>query len=134
LQTILWGHYTLKKVSRAKYSSISKVISIASLFLLCAGSVRSSETLVFDVPTELLELPGDVEYGEYLANDCKTCHEADGGGEGIPNIHGRPTIQLITLLYAYREKIKSNDVMQMQAGQLTDDEIAALAAYFEGLN
>ena len=124
----------MKKVNRPKFSSIFEVISIASLLLLFTGSVRSSETLVVDVPTELLELPGDIEYGEYLANDCKTCHEADGGGEGIPNIHGRPTLQLITLLYAYREKIKSNDVMQMQAGQLTDDEIAALAAYFEGLN
>ena len=87
-----------------------------------------------DLPAEILNLDGDPEYGEYLASDCKTCHEPDEGGEGIPNIHGRPKIQLITLLYAYREKIKSNPVMQMQAGRLTNEEIVALAAYFEGLN
>ena len=95
------------------------------------GSVYSDE---IDLPAEILNLDGDREYGEYLASDCKTCHEANGGGDGIPNIHGRPKIQLITLLYAYREKIKLNPVMQMQAGRLTNEEIVALAAYFEGLN
>ena len=95
------------------------------------GSVHSDE---IDLPVEILNIDGDPEYGEYLASDCKTCHEADGGGDSIPNIHGRPKIQLITLLYAYREKIKLNPVMQMQAGRLTNEEIVALAAYFEGLN
>ncbi len=95
------------------------------------GSVHSGE---IELPVEILNLDGDPEYGEYLASDCKTCHKADVGGESIPNIHGRPKIQLITLLYAYREKIKLNPVMQMQAGRLTNEEIVALAAYFEGLN
>tara|TARA_B100001094_G_scaffold57663_1_gene53166 strand:- start:27 stop:368 length:342 start_codon:yes stop_codon:yes gene_type:complete len=95
-----------------------------------SGPVHSGE---IDLPAAILDLDGDPEYGEYLASDCKTCHEANGGSDGIPNIHGRPKIQLITLLYAYREKIKLNPVMQMQAGRLSDEEIAALAVYFEGL-
>ncbi len=94
------------------------------------GSVNSEE---IDLPVEILNIDGDREYGQYLASDCKTCHEADGEDDGIPNIHGRPKIELITLLYAYREKIKLNPVMQMQAGRLTNEEIVALAAYFEGL-
>jgi len=107
------------------------VVSTALVLGFFPGSVYPDE---IDLPEEILNLDGDREYGEYLASDCKTCHEAGAGGDGIPNIHGRPKIQLITLLYAYREKIKLNPVMQMQAGRLTNEEIVALAAYFEGLN
>tara|TARA_X000000368_G_scaffold273117_1_gene216569 strand:+ start:118 stop:495 length:378 start_codon:yes stop_codon:yes gene_type:complete len=111
-----------------KYLFAVQTVLMSGFF---SDPVHSGE---IDLPAEILSLDGDPEYGEYLASDCKTCHEADGGGEEIPNIHGRPKIQLITLLYAYREKIKSNPVMQMQAGRLTNEEIVALAAYFEGLN
>ena len=109
------------------------LITVQTVLLLgfFPGYVHSDE---IDLPAEILSLDGDREYGEYLASDCKTCHEVDGASDGIPNIHGRPKIQLITLLYAYREKIKLNEVMQMQAGRLSNEEIVALAAYFEGLN
>ena len=115
-------------VKMLKYLVAVQTVLILGFF---PGSGHSDE---IDLPVEILNLDGDREYGEYLASDCKTCHEADGGDDGIPNIHGRPKIQLITLLYAYREKIKLNPVMQMQAGRLTNEEIVALAAYFEGLN
>jgi cytochrome c len=36
-------------------------------------------------------------------------------------------------MHAYKEKVRPNPVMQMMAGGLDDEEIAALAAYFEGL-
>ena len=115
-------------VRMLKYLFAVQAVLLLGFF---SGSLHSDE---IDLPAEILNLDGDREYGEYLASDCKTCHEADGAGDGIPNIHGRPKIQLITLLYAYREKIKLNEVMQMQAGRLSDEEIVALAAYFEGLN
>ena len=126
--------YTYKLISeRLTVRMIKYLFAVQTVLLLAfyPGSVYSGE---IDLPADILNLDGDREYGEYLASDCKTCHEADGGGDGIPNINGRPKIQLITLLYAYREKIKLNPVMQMQAGRLTNEEIVALAAYFEGLN
>ena len=106
---------------------VSTNILITALF---SGQIHANEVKI-DVPFELLELIGDVEYGEYLASDCKTCHKANGESGGIPNIHGKSMSELITALYAYREKIKPNPVMQMQAGRLSNEEIAALAAYFE---
>jgi cytochrome c len=36
-------------------------------------------------------------------------------------------------MHAYKEKIRPHPVMQMMAGRLTDEEIAALAAYFAAL-
>ena len=102
------------------------------IMVLLSGQIHADEVKI-DVPFELLELVGDVEYGEYLASDCKTCHKADGESGGIPNIHGKSMGELITALYGYREKIKPNPVMQMQAGRLSNEEIAASAAYFENL-
>ena len=109
------------------------LLSTKIIFMvLLSGQIHADEVKI-DVPFELLELVGDVEYGEYLASDCKTCHKADGESGGIPNIYGKSMGELITALYGYREKIIPNPVMQMQAGRLSDEEIAALAAYFENL-
>jgi cytochrome c len=36
-------------------------------------------------------------------------------------------------MHAYKQKIRVHPVMQMMAGRLSDEEIAALAAYFNHL-
>ena len=88
----------------------------------------------FVVSPEILAIEGDVEYGEYLASECTTCHQANGGNDGIPGIVGWPTDAFVTAMHAYREKHRDNPVMQMVTGRLADDEIAALAAYFKDLD
>lgn len=87
----------------------------------------------FTVAPEVLAITGDVEYGAYLASECTTCHQASGGDDGIPNIVGLPTDAFATAMHAYREKVRENPVMQLVAGRLGDEEIAALAAYFKDL-
>ncbi len=82
---------------------------------------------------ETLALVGDPEYGEYLANECTSCHQRDGGDAGIPSIIQWPTEDFVIALHAYKVKIRVHPVMQMMAGRLTDEEIAALAAYFKDL-
>lgn len=79
---------------------------------------------------EVLAIVGDPEYGEYLANECTSCHRRDGGDAGIPSIVGWPQEDFVVALHAYKEKIRVHPVMQMMAGRLSDEEIAALAAYF----
>jgi len=87
----------------------------------------------FTVAPEVLAIVGDVEYGEYLGSECKTCHLATGGDDGIPNIVGLPIADFATAMHAYREKFRENPVMQIVAGRLDNEEIAALAAYFSDL-
>lgn len=87
----------------------------------------------FTVAPEILAIEGDVAYGEYLSSECTTCHQASGGNDGIPPINGWHTDDFVTALHAYREKHRENPVMQLVTGRLSDEEIAALAAYFEGL-
>ncbi|WP_281843111.1 c-type cytochrome [Sinisalibacter aestuarii] len=82
---------------------------------------------------EVLAIVGDPEYGEYLSAECNTCHQADGEDEGIPSITGWPDEDFVVAMHAYKVKARPHPVMQMMAGRLTDEEIAALAAYYAGL-
>ena len=79
---------------------------------------------------EVLAIVGDRDYGEYLSTECTTCHQADGGFDGIPGIVGWPQDEFVIAMHAYKLKKRDHPVMQMMAGRLADDEIAALAAYF----
>jgi cytochrome c len=82
---------------------------------------------------EILSIVGDPAYGEYLASECQTCHRADNSNEGIPGINGWEIEDFVYALHEYKQKLRENPVMQMMAGSLGDEEIAALASYFASL-
>ena len=73
---------------------------------------------------------GDIEYGQYLGAECSSCHHKSGASEGIPSIHGMDAEVFVALMLAYREKDMENEVMQMIAGRLDDEQIGSLALYF----
>ncbi|NNK79423.1 MAG: c-type cytochrome [Litoreibacter sp.] len=83
-----------------------------------------------DLDPAILAIQGDPEYGEYLSNECTTCHQTDGADEGIPSITLWPEEDFVVAMHAYKRKLRPHPVMQMMAGRLSDEEIAALAAYF----
>lgn len=84
-----------------------------------------------DVSSEILGLVGDPEYGNYLSGECVTCHQISGGDDGIPSIIGWLAEDFVTALHAYKNEHRPHPVMQLMAKRLSDEEIAALAAYFE---
>lgn len=86
-----------------------------------------------ELSAEVLAIVGDPAYGEYLSSECSTCHQRNGSDQGIPSITGWPTEDFVVAMHAYKEKIRPHPVMQMMAGRLSDEEIAALAAYFADL-
>jgi len=86
------------------------------------------------VPPELFEVAGDLAYGEYLASECTTCHKATGENDGIPGIVGWELELFISAMHEYRVKHRSNPVMQMVSGRLSDEEISSLAVYFKSLD
>ena len=73
----------------------------------------------------------DLDYGEYLAGECVTCHRKSGAG--IPQINGVEAETFVSIMKAYRSKELDNKVMQMMAGRLDDEQIISLAAYFSSL-
>ncbi|MCR8550128.1 c-type cytochrome [Salipiger sp. P9] len=85
------------------------------------------------LPPEVLAIVGDADYGAYLASECLTCHQQDGSDAGIPSITRWPVEDFVVAMHAYKRKLRPHPVMQMMAGRLSDEEIAALAAYFRNL-
>lgn len=81
----------------------------------------------------VLQMEGDPEYGEYLAGECVTCHQASGHADGIPSIVGLPKDYFVISLFEYATNVRSNDVMKLRVANLSNEEIAALAAYFSSL-
>lgn len=83
-----------------------------------------------EVAPEILAIVGDPAYGEYLSGECTTCHQVDGDDAGIPSITSWPAEDFVVAMHAYKEGVREHPVMQMMAGRLSNEEIAALAAYF----
>lgn len=86
-----------------------------------------------DIDPQILALQGDPEWGEYLSGECITCHQAEGDDNGIPSIVYWPEEDFVVAMHAYKNKTRNHPVMQMIAGRLGDEEIAALAAYFASI-
>jgi len=86
-----------------------------------------------EVAPEVLAIIGDPAYGEYLSGECTSCHQASGATDGIPSITNWPADDFVVVMHAYKEGVRAHPVMQMMAGRLSNEEIAALAAYFESI-
>lgn len=107
--------------------------TLVSSFSTSWSSPTSSEPQS-GTSASLPEIEGDPAYGEYLSSECLTCHRSDGANDGIPSITGWPRADFVAAMQAYKNKRRKNSVMQLVAGKFSDDEFAALAAYFEQLD
>jgi cytochrome c553 len=76
----------------------------------------------------------DKAFGAFLSSQCVTCHMISGKTVGsIPAIIGWPEAQFLTVMASYKKKERTNTLMQVIAGRLSDEDTAALAAYFGAL-
>jgi cytochrome c len=74
---------------------------------------------------------GDVAYGEYLAGTCITCHRPGAAkSDKIPPLEAMAPEDLAAALRAFRSGARDNPVMVSMARGLSDEDIAALAAYY----
>jgi len=126
--------------TRMAYRGVRKEEDITAL-LVFLGSLTPETNLGTahvepsdpDVAPEILAIEGNIEYGEYLSSTCVTCHQASGDSSGIPPIINWPADAFVTVLHAYKNKSRDNAVMQQITTALGNDEIAALAAYYESI-
>lgn len=93
-------------------------------------SAPTGVALDHEVAPEILAIVGDPAYGEYLSGECTSCHQASGLASGIPSITNWPADVFVSAMHAYKDGVRAHPVMQMMAGRLSNEEIAALAAYF----
>lgn len=77
---------------------------------------------------------GDAGAGEAKAATCSGCHGADGmGNPDNPPIAGLDEAFFVEQLAAYKSGAREHGMMQMFASQLSDEDMADLAAYYAGL-
>lgn len=74
-----------------------------------------------------------VRYGEFLSRECSVCHQRDNDEGEIPYIFGISEENFIEAMRLYRDEERNNPVMISVAKSLSDEEVAALAAYFASL-
>ena len=74
-----------------------------------------------------------LEYGEYLASECGSCHKENAKTKAIPSIIGIKPATFINVLKAYKEGKLKNKAMISVAKSLDDEQMKALALYFYSL-
>lgn len=99
----------------------------------CLAAALALAGLIGSMASASPAAAADIAFGEYLSGECVTCHRKDGQDKGIPAIIGWPADQFAAVMLSFKQKERPNVVMQTIAGRLSDEELKALAAYFESL-
>jgi cytochrome c553 len=78
---------------------------------------------------------GDAKAGRQKALQCQTCHGLDGLSKlpEAPNLAGQIEPYLIKSLTEYKTGTRQNEMMSVVAPELSDEDIADLAAYYAGI-
>ena len=116
-----------------KKNSLELFLVIFFAVMLAMSVTGQAADIIDTKQIKAFEIKGDREFGEYLASECTACHKFTSGDNNIPVIAGRSVNDFIIALYSYKLKRRRSQVMEMVADRLSDEEIAALAAYFSSL-
>lgn len=75
---------------------------------------------------------GDANSGKGKSTVCAACHGADGNSptSAFPKLAGQNDDYLAYVLKAYKSKARTNAIMNGQAANLSDQDIADLAAFY----
>ncbi|WP_410219365.1 c-type cytochrome [Paracoccus sp. (in: a-proteobacteria)] len=78
---------------------------------------------------------GPAEEGRALAQTCRVCHGLDGVGTNpmIPNIGGQNSDYLSKQLQDFRAERREDPQMTIIARDLSDEDIARLAAWYASI-
>ena len=78
---------------------------------------------------------GDAAKGKAKAAACGACHGADGISKSptFPNLKGQKEMYLVSQMKAFKTGTRKNAIMNGQAKNLSDADIANLAAFYASL-
>ncbi|MDJ0892357.1 MAG: cytochrome c [Gammaproteobacteria bacterium] len=79
-------------------------------------------------------LAGDAAAGKAKAAMCASCHGTDGNSMAptFPKLAGQHEAYLVDALKQYRSGARNNAMMKPMVANLTDADIANLAAFYAG--
>jgi cytochrome c553 len=113
-------------------------VSIRVTPILLAAACLVAGTAAPAQPLMPITLTGDAARGETLAYTCTGCHGVDSAVNAYPNYHvpklgGQNADYLEVALQGYRNGSRSHNTMHGQGSQLSDQDIADVAAYFASI-
>ncbi len=78
---------------------------------------------------------GDIAAGRRKALQCQACHGLDGLSKlpEAPHLAGQPERYLVKSLDEYRTGARKDDMMALIVKNLSDQDIADLAAYYAAI-
>lgn len=90
--------------------------------------------IISSLPT-LSYAAGDAAAGKSKSAVCAACHGAEGisANDIWPNLAGQKQGYLIKQMKAFKDGSRKDPMMSPMASPLNDDDIANLAAYYNGL-
>ncbi|MEE4161654.1 MAG: c-type cytochrome [Woeseiaceae bacterium] len=99
--------------------------TLAALAISLAAPAASAQSLV----------DGDADAGKAKSITCAACHGAAGNSANPlwPNLAGQHAKYIVNQLGAFKEGKRVNALMSSQAMLLSEDDMANLAVYYEGL-
>ena len=99
--------------------------------IICAALFAAALAATHDA-----QAGGDPAAGWEKAKVCRTCHGMDGVGKlpNVPNIGGESDFYLTKQLKAFRKGDRRDEQMAIIARDLSDQDIADLAAYYASIS
>ncbi len=102
----------------------------------CVKTIAAAVLLAAALPSLAA---GDPEVGKKKSTPCQACHGANGVSVSpeFPNLAGQHKEYLMAVLRHYKNGKRKNPIMAGQVANLTERDIADLAAWFssqQGLN
>src|SRR6202158_6578279 len=77
---------------------------------------------------------GDAQAGRVKPGACAGCHGANGEGvKPNPALAGKPEGEIVQALMDYKSGKRANPIMKTFATQLSDQDMANVAAYYASL-
>lgn len=103
----------------SKAHGAARIVAALTVVVLCAAPVAAQ----------------DLEAGRKAALACQNCHGMDGLSRlpEAPHLAGQPEIYLVRALRQFRSGERKNELMNISARGLSDEEIRNLAAYYAAI-
>ena len=97
--------------------------------------VAAASVAVLGVLAPLAALAADARAGRQKVVVCQACHGLDGLSKNpeAPNLAGQVQTYLAKALKDYRSEDRKNETMNIVAKDLSDEDIANVAAYYSSI-
>jgi cytochrome c553 len=101
---------------------------VARLFVSAALGAAAAPSALAQATTAPVP---DLRAAAYLAANCANCHGTAGRSTGaLPSLAGLPAANIERAMRDFRDGKRSATLMHQLAKGYTDEQIAAMAAYF----